>query len=153
VSEKKAKPRWRQCRCAKAGYKQHGLTTRLPGKHTTPKETDEKYLLTSPNSESAPLSSLETYLGEYNLVVHAGPDITMHRVSLGMRVKELATICIGMIAIVAAPATWTIVTFIEHIILASRELQGTQSLKVEILPTKWGFGIVKVKVGLWSSNP
>jgi len=74
----------------------------------------------------------------------------MYRLSLGMRRKELPTICIGMIAIVAAPAIWTIVTFIGHIILSSEELQGTQSPKVEIFPTKWGFGIVKVQVGLWS---
>jgi len=80
----------------------------------------------------------------------AEPDITMHRLSLGMRVKELPTICIGMIAIVAAPATRTIVTFIGDIILSSGELQGTQSPKVEIFPTRWGFGIVKVQVGLWS---
>jgi len=73
----------------------------------------------------------------------------MHRLSLCMRVKELATICIGMIAIVAAPATRTIVTFIGHMILSSGELQGTQSLKGEIFPTQWGFGIVKVQVGLW----
>jgi len=72
----------------------------------------------------------------------------MHRLSRGMRVKELPTICIGMIAIVAAPATQTIVTFIGHIILVSGELQGTQSPKVEILPTKSGFGIVKVQVEL-----
>jgi len=83
-------------------------------------------------------------------VVHAEPDITMHRLSLGMRVKELPTICVGMIAIVAAPATRTIVTFMGHIILWSGELQGKQSLKVGIFPTKWGFGIVKVQVGLWS---
>jgi len=82
-------------------------------------------------------------------VVHAGPDITMHRLSLGTRVKELPTICIGMIAIVPAPAIRTIVTFIGHIILSSGELQGTESPKVEIFPTKWGFGIVKVQVGLW----
>jgi len=74
----------------------------------------------------------------------------MYRLSLGMRVKELPTICIGMIAIVAAPATRSIVTFIGHIILSSGELQGTQSPNVEIVPTKWGFGIVKVQVGLWS---
>ena len=74
----------------------------------------------------------------------------MHRLSLGMRVKELPTICMGMIAIVVAPATQTIVTFIGHIILSSGELQGTQSPKVDIFPTKWGFGIVKVEVGLWS---
>jgi len=52
-------------------------------------------------------------------VVHAGPDITMHRLSLGMRVKELPMICIGMIAIVAAPATRTILRFIGHIIPSS----------------------------------
>jgi len=83
-------------------------------------------------------------------VVHAGPDITIHRLSLGIRVKELPTICIGMIAIVAALATRTIVTFIGHIILSSGELQGTQSQNVEIFPTQWGFGIMKVQVGLWS---
>jgi len=83
-------------------------------------------------------------------VVHGGPDITMHRLSLGMRVKELIIICIGMIAIVAAPATRTIVTFIGHIIMSSGELQGTQSPKVETFPMKWGFGIIKVQVGLWS---
>jgi len=74
----------------------------------------------------------------------------MDRLSLGMRVKELPLMCIGMIAIVAAPGTRTIVTFIGHIILSSGELQGTHSPKVEIFPTKWGFGIVKVQVGLWS---
>jgi len=68
-------------------------------------------------------------------VVHTGPDITMHRLSLGMRVKELPTICIGMIAIVQATATRIIVTFIGHIILSSRELEGTYSPKVEIFPT------------------
>ena len=36
-------------------------------------------------------------------MVHAGPDITRHRLSHAMRVKELATVCIRMIAIVAAP--------------------------------------------------
>ena len=55
-----------------------------------------------------------------------------------------------MIAIVAAPATWIIVTFIRHIILSSGELQETQSPKVEICPTKSGFGIVMVQVMLWS---
>jgi len=83
-------------------------------------------------------------------VVHAGLDITMHRLSVGMRVKELPSICIGMIAILAAAATRTIVTFIGHIILSSGELQGTQSPKVEIFHTKWGFGIVKVQVVLSS---
>ena len=67
-----------------------------------------------------------------------------------MRVKELPMICIGMIAMVAAPATRTIVTFIRHIMLSSGELQGTHCPKIEIIPTKWGFGIVKVQVGLWS---
>jgi len=74
----------------------------------------------------------------------------MHRLSLGMRVKELPTMCIGMIAIVAARATRTIVTFIGHILLSSGELQGTQNPKVVIFPTKWAFGIMKVQVGLWS---
>ena len=83
-------------------------------------------------------------------MVHAGPDITKHILSLGMRVKELRMICIGLIAIVAAPATRTIVTFIGHIILWLGELPGTQSPKVEIFPMKWGFGIMKVHVGLWS---
>jgi len=118
-----------------------------------PKEDDPQYLVTSPNSESAPLSSLKTSWEEYNLVVHARRDITMHRLSLGMRVKELPTICIGMIAIVATPATRTIVTFIGHIILSSGQLHRTHSLKVEIFPTKWGFGIAMVQVGLWSRNP
>ena len=63
----------------------------------------------------------------------------MHQLSLGMRVKELPTICIGMIAIVAVPATRTIITFIGHIILSSGEPQGTQSPQVEIFPTKYGF--------------
>ena len=83
-------------------------------------------------------------------MVHAGPDITMHRQSRGMSVKIFPTICIGMIGIVAAAATRTIVTFIGHIILSSEELQGTQSPTVEIFPPKWGFGIVKVQVWLWT---
>ena len=83
-------------------------------------------------------------------MVHAGLDISMHRLSLGMRVKELPTIYIGMIAMVAAPSPLRMVTFIEHIILSSGELHGTQSLKVEIFPTKCGFGIWKVQVGLRS---
>jgi len=74
----------------------------------------------------------------------------MHRLSLGMTVKELPTICIGMIAIVAAPDTQTIVTFMGYIILSSGELEGTQSPKGEIFPKKWGFEIVKVQVGLSS---
>ena len=83
-------------------------------------------------------------------MVHTKLDITMHRLSCGMRVKEFPTICIGMIAIVAALATPTMVPFIGHIILSSGELQGTQSPKDEIFSAKWGFGIVKVQVGLWS---
>jgi len=83
-------------------------------------------------------------------VVHARPDKTIYRLSLGMRVKELPTICIGMIAIVVAPAARRIVTLIGHIILWSGEQQGTHSPKVEMFPTKLSFGIVKVQVGLWS---
>jgi len=79
VSEQKANPRWSQRCWAKACYKQHGLTTRLPGKHTMPKEDDQDYLLTSSKGESAPLRSLKTYCEEYNLVVHAGSETTMHR--------------------------------------------------------------------------
>ena len=74
-------------------------------------------------------------------VVHAGPNITMYRLSLGLRVKELPTICIGMIAIMAEPATPTIVTFIGQIILSLGELLGMRSKKLEIFPTKWEFGI------------
>jgi len=83
-------------------------------------------------------------------VIYSGPDITMGRLALGMRVNELSMICIGMITIVAAPATRTIVTLIGHIILSLGELQATQSPKVEIFPTKWGFGIRKIQVGPWS---
>ena len=57
--------------------------------------------------------------------VDAKPDITMHRLSLGMTVKELPTIGSGIIAIVAAPATQTIATVVRHIILSSGELDGT----------------------------
>ena len=42
-----------------------------------------------------------------------------------MTVKELPTIGIGIIAIVAAPATQTIATLVEHIILSSGELDET----------------------------
>ena len=49
----------------------------------------------------------------------------MHRVSLGKTVKELPTIGIGIIAIVAAPTTQTIATLVGHIILSSGELDGT----------------------------
>ena len=57
--------------------------------------------------------------------VDARPDITMHRLSLGMRVKELPTIGIGIIAMVAASATETIATLVGHIIVSSGELDGT----------------------------
>ena len=57
--------------------------------------------------------------------VDARLDITMHRLSLSMIVKELPTIGIGIIASVAAPAMQTIATLVEHIILASGELDGT----------------------------
>ena len=57
--------------------------------------------------------------------VDARPDITMHRLSLGMTVKELPTIGIGIIAMVAAPATQAIATLVGHIILSSGELDGT----------------------------
>ena len=58
-------------------------------------------------------------------VVDARPDITMHRLSLGMTVKELLTIGIGIIAIVAVPTTQTIAALVGHIILSSGELHGT----------------------------
>jgi len=57
--------------------------------------------------------------------VDARPDITMHRLSLGMTVKELPTIGIGIIAIVAAPAMLTIATLVGHIRLSSGELDRT----------------------------
>ena len=57
--------------------------------------------------------------------VDARPDITMHRLSLGITGKELPMIGIGIIAIVAAPATQTIATLVGHIILSSEELDGT----------------------------
>jgi len=49
----------------------------------------------------------------------------MHRLSLGMTVKALPTIGIGIIAIVPAPATQTIATLVGHIILSSGELDAT----------------------------
>jgi len=42
-----------------------------------------------------------------------------------MTVKELSPIGIGIIAMVAAPATQTIATLVCHIILWSRDLDGT----------------------------
>jgi len=59
------------------------------------------------------------------LAVDVRPDINMNRLSLGMTVKELPTICIGIIAIEAAPATQKIATLVGHIILSSGELDGT----------------------------
>jgi len=49
----------------------------------------------------------------------------MHRLSLCMTVKELPTIGIGIIAIVAARATQTIATLVGYIIVSSGELDGT----------------------------
>ena len=57
--------------------------------------------------------------------VDARPDITMHRLSLGMTVKELPMIGIGIIALLATPATQTIATLVGHIIRSSGELDGT----------------------------
>ena len=57
--------------------------------------------------------------------VDARPDITMHRLSLSMTVKKLPKISIGIIAIMAAPVTQTFPTLVGHIILSSRELEGT----------------------------
>ena len=57
--------------------------------------------------------------------VDARPDITMHKLSLGMTVKELLTIGIGIIAIVAAPAPQTIAALVGPLILSSGELDGT----------------------------
>jgi len=44
-----------------------------------------------------------------------------------MTLKELPTIGIGIIAIVAAPATQTIATLVGHMILLSGELDGTSN--------------------------
>jgi len=49
----------------------------------------------------------------------------MDRLSLGMTVKELPTICMGIIAIVAAATTQTIATLVGRIILSAGELDGT----------------------------
>ena len=88
------------------------------------------------------------FVNNLTQVVDARPDITMHQLSLGMTVKELPTISIGIIAIVAAPAMQTIATLVEHIILSSGELDGTSD--AGDFPTKQGFEIVKPQVGLWS---
>jgi len=66
--------------------------------------------------------------------VDARLDITMHRLSLGMRVKEWPTIGIGIIAIVAGHTTQTIATLVGHIILLSGELDVTSD--AQDLPTK-----------------
>jgi len=57
-----------------------------------------------------------------------------------MTVKELPTISIEIIAIVAAPATQTIGTLVGHII-PSGELDGTSD--AGDFPTQYGFEIVK----------
>ena len=57
--------------------------------------------------------------------VDARQDITMHRLSLGMTVKELPMMGIGVIAIVAASATQTIATLVGHIIVSAGELDRT----------------------------
>jgi len=48
-----------------------------------------------------------------------------------MTVKELPTVGIGIIAIVAAPAMQTIATLVEHIILSSGELDGTSDAAMQ----------------------
>jgi len=69
-------------------------------------------------------------------VVHAGPNITMDSLLDGMRGREVPTICIGIIAFMRVPATRTILTLVGYRILSVGELQGTQSPKLEIGPTK-----------------
>ena len=49
--------------------------------------------------------------------VDARPDITLSRLLLGIRVKELPTIGTGIRASVAAPMTQRIATLVWHIIL------------------------------------
>jgi len=66
--------------------------------------------------------------------VDARPDITMHRLSLRMIVQELSKIGVGIIAIVAPPATKTIATLVGHIILSSGALDRTSD--AGDLPTK-----------------
>ena len=80
--------------------------------------------------------------------VHPRPDINMHMLLLSIRVEELRMICISIIAIVAGTGTTTIVIFIQHSILFSGQLQVTQSPKLVVVTTKWGFEIVKVQFGL-----
>jgi len=78
-------------------------------------------------------------------VVDAIPDRTMERLSLSMRVRELPSISIGIIAIVAAPATQTIPTLVGHIIPPAGELNGTSDYAADF-PIKLGFEIVKRQV-------
>ena len=61
-------------------------------------------------------------------------DRTIHSLSLGIRVKELPTMRIGIIAIVAAPLMQTIATLVVHIILSSGELDSPSD--VGDIPTK-----------------
>jgi len=61
--------------------------------------------------------------------VDARPDITMHRLSRGMTVKELPTISIGIIAIVAVPATHKIGTLVGHIIRSSCAVDPTSNAR------------------------
>jgi len=72
----------------------------------------------------------------------------MHRLSLGMTVKEWPTMGMGIIAFVAAPATQTIATLVGHMILSLGELDGTSD--AGDFPTKYWFEILKPQVGLWS---
>ena len=46
-----------------------------------------------------------TLVNNLTWVVHTRPNITMHRLSLGMQEKELPKISIGIFAIMAAPST------------------------------------------------
>jgi len=78
--------------------------------------------------------------------VDPSPDITMYRVSLGMRVKQLVTTSIPIIAIVEAPATQTIATLVRHVRFLSGGLDRTSD--AGHLPSKLGFLIMKPQVGL-----
>jgi len=64
--------------------------------------------------------------------VHARLDITIHRLSLGMRVEELPMIGIGMIAIVAVPIRHAMVICIGHIIVLSGEYKAMQRPNLKI---------------------
>jgi len=80
--------------------------------------------------------------------MHAGPDLNMDRVSQDKRVKQLLTIDIGMSANVAALAPRTMGICINHMILLSAELEGTQRQKPDTFAKKWGFWLMMVHVGL-----